>query len=386
MDAITRLAGGIAHDFNNLLVVILGYSDFILSNLDSSHPLHRDLVEIKTAGEQAKELTRQLLSFGGRREAEAEELDLCGLVREGLPLIRRVVGEGVDLLLRTPPTSMTVNADSSQLRQALLHMVVHARDHSPDQAPVELVVDSVDLGEETESLGAVELGRASLKPGSYARIRVSARITAEAADEPDETQYRASRFDPDLPLATPERYGFGLSVVHGIAEQVDGTLQIEQSGDVLSTTIFLPRIHSLHDAGSNGPAFSAQLNSRTIVLVEDNSMVRSLVRHILSDQGYRVLVASSGEEAMHICAEHKSRVDLLLTDVVMPRVGGRELADRLRAMIPGLPVLYMSGYTGDQLSEHGVSEDHAFIPKPFTSEELGRKVREVLNGVEEEDL
>ncbi len=376
MDAIARLAGGIAHDFNNLLVVILGYSDFVLTHLDSNHPLQGDLMQIKSAGEEAKELTQELSSFSGRRQSKVENLDLCRLVRGAVPVIRRVIGECCELSFRMPAAPITVRADLAQMRQALLHLVVHARDGSPDHSPIELEIDTVEIGSESGRPSPVDTGKTSLQPGNYARILVTTLVEGDAGS----TTYRSSRFDPDLPLETPERYGFGLSVVESVIEQVDGAFHVTQNDKAVTSTIFIPRTHATRKTRPIGPSFSSRLDVRTIVLVDDNSMVRSLVRSILSEQGYRVLVASSGEEAMHICGEHKTMVDLLLTDVVMPRVGGRELADRLRAMIPGLPVLYMSGFTGDQLLEHGVSEGRAFIPKPFTSDELGQKVKEVLSG------
>lgn len=372
MEAIGRLAGGIAHDFNNLLTVITGYSDLVLRALDKANPLRRDIEEIRNAGERASRLTQQLLAFGRRQVSQPRVLDLNSLIRDMHPLLRRTIGENCEIIPGLDPSPACVQADPGQIEQVLINLVLNARDAMPRGGRITVETANVDLGAEYVRT------HPGMQSGSYVMLAVSDQ--GHGMDE----QTRTHIFEPFF--STKEKgTGLGLATVYGIVKQSRGEIWVYSEPGFGSTfKIYFPRASgaaagvepaALPSAAARNPG-----RSETILLVEDEEGVRKLVREMLRLRGYRVLEAGSGQEALRIGRAHSGPIHLLLTDVVMPRMQGSELARRLLAMRPRLKVLFMSGYTDNMVLQHGVLEaGTAFLQKPFTAELLERKLREVLD-------
>lgn len=370
MESVGRLAGGIAHDFNNLLTVINGTADLVLSDLPKTHELRRDIEEIRLAGDRAATLTRQLLALSRQQILQPEVLKLSAVVGRMQGMLRRMIGEDVDLVFTLPNGSGNIEADPGQIEQVILNLAVNARDAMPEGGTLTIEVCDVhlDAGDPTSLPSA--------RPGPHVALIV--RDTGSGMD--DATRQRI--FEPFFTTRPPGKgTGLGLSTVYGIVEQSGGSISVSSKpGRGTTFMIYFPRVARAPSPArpAPGPA-GVPLGTETILLVEDESRLRALVMRILSAEGYTVLEAGSGEEALSVAASHAGPVDLLLTDVVMPGMNGRELAARLSATRPDTRVLFMSGYTDDAILRHGVLDDASqFIGKPYTPRELKERVRAVL--------
>jgi len=366
VEAIGRLAGGVAHDFNNTLNVILGHTEQALRGIDDSDPRRRNLLEIRKGSERAASLTRQLLAFSRRQVLQPRVLELNGILLETEEMLRPLLGENVELKLDLAGEPCHVLADPGQIEQVILNLVVNARDAMPSGGHLQLSTAAVSVPDPLASL------RYEILPaGRYVRFSVCDDGVGMRAD------VKARVFEPFFTTKElGQGPGLGLSTVYGIVKQSGGFVFVESAlGAGASFHIFLPRTEPAAPAPT--PAREAPvLGGECILLVEDNDALRELTRETLELLGYRVLEAIDGPVALEMARHHTGAIDLLLTDVVMPKMGGTVLAERLAAEIPGIKVLFISGYTADAV---GVLETgRAFLAKPFTAEALEAKVREVL--------
>ncbi|HEX3854483.1 MAG TPA: PAS domain S-box protein [Polyangiaceae bacterium] len=371
MDAVGRLAGGISHDFNNLLSVILSYSDLIGSELGPTDPLTSDLAEIRNAALSAAALTRQLLVFSRQQIIEPRVLDLNEIVTTMDKMLRRILGEDVDLVSSLAPQLGSVLADPSGIEQVIMNLALNARDAMPRGGKLTIETGSVELD---ESYAAVHWG---VKPGPHIMLAVSDTGTGM------EPEIQARIFEPFFTTKeTGKGTGLGLSIVFGIAQQAGGSVWVySEPGKGTTFKVYLPRSQAKAAFSNSSQAPISLHGGETILLAEDQEQVRTVVQSILRRHGYRVLVAQNAGEALLLCEAHPQPIHLLLTDVVMPLLSGAELAKRIAVTRAETKVLYMSGYTDDSVVRHGVLEDGvAFLQKPFTPESLARKVREVLDG------
>ncbi len=371
MEGIGRLAGGVAHDFNNLLTVINGCADMAVRELQVDNSV-RDLIsEIRKAGERAAGLTRQLLMFSRKQVLAPRNLDLNTVISELEKLLYRLIGEDIELLTRLEREPCHVFADRGQLEQMIVNLSVNARDAMPRGGMLVLETRRVVVRE--ERCRAVK----SMKPGDYVMLSV----TDSGCGMSEEVLSRI--FEPFFTTkGVGVGTGLGLAVVHGIVQQSEGHIEVESKPGAGTTfRIYLPRVKVSSPSGKSNPGITTMVGgSETVLLVEDEEAVRSLTRLILQQGGYRVLEASNGEEALDVLAEYAAPIDLLVTDVVMPGLGGRELAERLLAGEPDLRILYLSGYTDDAVVRNGVLRDQVhFLQKPFTPAAFSQKVREVLD-------
>ena len=372
MEAVGRLAGGIAHDFNNLLTVIKGYTQLSLLDLKENNPLWENIQEIQKATERAANLTRQLLAFSRRQILDPKVLDLNSLLRDTEKMLRRMIGEDIELVTRLSEGLGKVKIDPGQIEQVVLNLAVNARDAMPSGG--KLTIETANA-QSDEGYALTHLG---LTPGHYVRLSVSDTGVGMSR----EVQEKA--FDPFF--TTKEKgkgTGLGLSTVHGIVTQSGGKIWVySDPGHGTTFKIYFPTIEGELDTldGRNEPDSSPR-GSETVLLVEDESSVRDLANRLLKQQGYRVLEAANGEEALRLAQETAGeRIHLLLTDVVLPQMSGKELADQLKTFRPDLKVLYTSGYTDFAVVHHGVlnSGTH-FLQKPFSLKTLSQKVREALD-------
>jgi two-component system cell cycle sensor histidine kinase/response regulator CckA len=370
MEAIGLLAGGVAHDFNNLLTVIIGYSDLTITRLRDDDPLQRNLEEIRRAGNFAASLTRQLLAFSRKQILQPRVLDLNSVVAEMGRMLRRLIGEDVELRTVLRPDLGKIRADPGQIEQVLMNLAINARDAMPGGGKLTIETQAVTF---TEELADQPF---AVSAGIYAKLLVT--DTGIGMDE--ETVARI--FEPFFTTKESGRgTGLGLSTVYGIIKQSGGYVLVHSEvGRGTTFAVYLPQV----DAGSEEYKLSTAIqdhlqDNETILLVEDQDTVRRTVSKILETYGYQVLEARNGGSALLLCERYEKPIDLLLTDVVMPEMSGRELADRLASQHPEMKVLYMSGYIDDVIVHHGVlDEGTAFIQKPFAADVLARKVREVL--------
>jgi PAS domain S-box-containing protein len=374
MEAMGRLAGGVAHDFNNLLTVIKGYSEMLLMNLDVSSPLRPDVEEIHWAGEQAVALTQQLLVFSRQEVVRSKIIDLNAVVGNMEKMFSRVIGEDIHLITILDSNPGWVRADPGQMEQVIMNLVINARDAMPQGGRLTIETDNVILGD------PYLIQVTGLQPGCYIRLAVSDTGIGMAED------VQTHLFEPFY--TTKERgkgTGLGLSTVYGIIKLNNGSIQVQSKpGQGTTFRIYLPYFSgSDNSLGQQAEPllFETKHGTETILLVEDEEGVRELARRVLSQQGYQVLVARHGYEALHLCEQHKEPIHLLLTDVVMPhRMSGRELAERLKPLLPKTKVLYMSGYTDNVVMQYGIHNHNLnFLAKPFNAVTLIHKVREVLD-------
>ena len=374
MEAVGRLAGGIAHDFNNLLTAIRGYSDLVAAGLPSGDPLRADVHEIQRAAERAASLTQQLLAFSRRQVLRPDRIDLGEVVRDLDSMIRRLIGEDIELTMMADVTR-TVLVDRSQIEQVIMNLAINARDAMPAGGKLRIEARDHDIPAGTPTR------EGSPPPGCYATVRIEDSGTGmppEIVDrifEPFFTTKRAGKGT-----------GLGLSTAYGIVKQSGGFIEVASvQGKGTTFRIYLPEVDAPAVSAKPSPQPPVEVphaGGETILLVEDADAVRNVVRRALTRLGYRVLEASNGPQAIDIALKHSNEIDLLLTDFVMPQMGGRELIDRLHELGLRPRVLIMSGYVDDALLRGGgLPKGAAFIEKPFTAERIGRKVREVLESL-----
>ena len=371
MEAVGRLAGGVAHDFNNILTGISGYTDFVLEEVPEGSSARNDLTQVSKLAKRAEKLTRQLLAFSRRQPLEMVVLNTNGLVEDATKMLARLIGEDIALVFEPGQDLGNVRADPVQIEQILLNLAVNARDAMPEGGKLTIETANVDLDR------AYASGHIAVKPGPYVMLAVS--DTGCGIDE--ETQQRI--FDPFFTTKkVGEGTGLGLATVYGIVKQHRGNIWVySEPGQGTTFKIYLPRVREGAEAKEDAKSEDTK-GTETILIVEDDPLVRAITERDLKAHGYQVLSAASPDEAEDLVAEseYRGEVAILLTDVVMPGRNGRELYHTLKADRPCLKVLYMSGYTDNVVVHHGVLEPGtAFIQKPFTPHVLARKVRETLD-------
>jgi PAS domain S-box-containing protein len=369
MEAIGRLAGGVAHDFNNLLMAIRGYAEMIAQHLPEGDERREDAEEILKASDRAAGLTRQLLAFSRREVITQQAVALDHLVQTMQAMLQRLIGPEIQIVTETWPDLTPVLADSTQLEQILVNLVINARDAMPKGGKITIELRNVEL----DKIGVA--AHPGLQPGDYVEMSVS--DTGMGMDA--ETMTRI--FEPFFTTKEAGKgTGLGLATVYGIVQQNNGAIEVQSRlGHGTTFYIYLPRATDLGKTAPMKPV-SSETGHETILLVEDDDRVRALVSNMLRKNGYTVLLASAGDQALEIAARHRGRIHLLLTDVVMPGLNGRILSERLTAVRPDTRVLYMSGYSDDAILRHGVRKAAAhFIQKPFSIDALTHKIRETLN-------
>jgi PAS domain S-box-containing protein len=371
MEAVGRLAGGIAHDFNNLLTAIQGRTELLLADAEGDARIESDLVEIRAATGRAATLTRQLLAFSRRQVLEPKVLDLNQIVREMQTMLRRLIGEDVALVTHLSPALDAVRADPGHIEQVLMNLLVNARDAMPEGGTVTIETSNVAL----DRRRALQEG--GIEPGAYVVLQVS----DTGCGIPHELQERI--FEPFFTTKEPGKgTGLGLSMIWGIVKQSGGHVTVESApGKGATFRILLPRsVGAAVQPPPAQPRATPTRGTETILVAEDEVTVRSLVHRVLERQGYTVLAATNGAEALELATRYAGKIDLLLTDVVMPELGGPALAGQLAPERSDMRVLFMSGYTDQEILRRGVAEFHAgFIAKPFSPATLALKVREVLD-------
>jgi two-component system cell cycle sensor histidine kinase/response regulator CckA len=370
LEGVGRLAGGVAHDFNNLLTVINGYSDLLLGQIEELDPLHGPLVEIRKAGQRAADLTQQLLAFSRRQVLQLRPVDLNAVIADLEKMLRRVIGEDIDLATSLHPAAGAVLADPGQIHQVVMNLVLNARDAMPGGGHLTIETAPVDLDERYARQ------HPGVTPGPYVMLAVS--DTGVGMDA--ETQ--AHLFEPFF--TTKPRgvgTGLGLSTVYGIVKQSNGSVWVySEVGKGTTFKVYLPRVDAAPEpAAPPAPEGPAMRGFETVLVVEDEPEVRRLTCEILKAHGYRVLEAANAGEALLLSERHPAPIHLMITDVVMPGLNGRELAERLSPLRPGLRVLFMSGYMENTIAHRGLLDpDVAYLQKPFMPEQLLTKVRATL--------
>jgi signal transduction histidine kinase len=366
MEAVGRLAGGVAHDFNNLMSAVIGFSQLILLRLEEAHPLRGEVEQILRAGERATALTSQLLAFSRKQVLQPKVLDLNELVVELEKLLRRLIGANVELVSILDPELGPIEADPGQLEQVILNLVVNARDAMPTGGKATIETSNVVLGADSGL---------DVSPGVYVLLSVG--DSGVGIDEATMGQI----FEPFFTTKEEGKgTGLGLATVFGIVKQSGGDIAIESEvGRGTTFNIYLPRATAPVEAGESHGVQARKTGTGTILLVEDEDVVRQLEREVLERSGYTVLEASSPSAALELERGHDGAIDLLLTDVVLPELSGPELAAQLAARRPRLRVLYASGYPKEALGNGFPASGTAFLQKPVTPVSLAQKVRELLD-------
>jgi two-component system cell cycle sensor histidine kinase/response regulator CckA len=371
MEAVGRLSGGVAHDFNNLLGVIIGYAEYLQESLDPGNSLRSSVDEILKAGKRAASLTRQLLAFSRQQVLDPKVLDLNGVVSDMEKMLRRLIGEDVELSTVLSPDLGRLKADQGQLEQVVMNLVVNARDAMPQGGKLVIETQNMVMDE-----AFIRRYPYPVQPGPYVLLTV----TDSGIGMDAETKARA--FEPFF--TTKEKgkgTGLGLSTVYGVVKQSGGYIDIYSAPGAGTTfKIYLPRVHEAIKTEAPGGTATSFAGHETILLAEDETSLRTLTRNTLEMCGYKVLEAKDGIEALQISDAFTGTIDLLLTDMVMPGMGGRALAQELSRRRPDVRLAYMSGYTGQAVGSQGpVDPGSVFLLKPFTREVLTRKIREALD-------
>jgi signal transduction histidine kinase len=371
MEAISRLAGGVAHDFNNLLTIITGFCEEILAHLPAGHEARTSVKEILKAVDRSAALTGQLLAFSRRQVVALKVLDLNGVIRGVERMLQRVIGEDVKLETSLAENLGAVRADAGQLEQVLMNLAVNARDAMPRGGKLTVETNNIDLDEVYARL------HEPAKSGPHVLLAVSdtgCGMTAEV---------KARIFEPFFTTKGPGKgTGLGLATIQGIVSQLGGHI-VAYSEENIGTSfkIYLPRLaDSVRPDGGETSLQPVRGGTESILLVEDDALLRNLLRNTLRDAGYSVTAAGDGNEALRLAARQRGPLDIIVTDVIMPGMGGRQMVEQLVTTFPKVKVLYLSGYTDDAVIRHGILHDQVpFLQKPFTSAALQRKVREVLD-------
>jgi signal transduction histidine kinase/ActR/RegA family two-component response regulator len=374
MEAVGQLAGGVAHDFNNLLTAILGYTNLMLDDIAAEDPLRQDLIEIQSAGERAASVTRQLLAFSRRQMLHPQIVDINTLVTQLEKLLRRLINEDVELVTALPSDLLPVRVDPASVEQILVNLAVNARDAMPLGGRLTIETANVDLDDTYVFTHAI------MPPGRYVMLAVG--DTGEGMDEAT----RARIFEPFFTTKEQGKgSGLGLATVYGMVKQSGGFIWVySELGHGTVFKVYLPpaeartaaRAVDLDRRGDSKPGWE------TVLLVEDEDAVRALAREVLRRHGYVVLEARHGVDALRLAERHTDDIHLLVTDVVMPHMSGREAAERLTTVRPAMKVLFMSGYTDHAVMQRDLTPGAAFLQKPFTPEAFARKVRQVLDAAE----
>jgi PAS domain S-box-containing protein len=373
MEAVGRLAGGIAHDFNNLLMVISGYSEFLLERLGGEPHLRGPAQEIASASERASSLTRQLLAFSRKQMLAPRIVNLNDIATENLKMLTRMIGEDIDLVMTPGENLWSVRADAGQIEQVIMNLAVNARDAMPSGGKLTIETSNVTFDEEYARMHAPSL------PGDYVMVSIS---DTGAGMDPDTQQHI---FEPFFTTKGPKGTGLGLSTVYGIVKQSGGYIWVfSEVGRGTTFKIYLPRVASTGETAAlvvtKTELQKVEPGTETILLVEDEANLRYLARQYLEKQGYRVIEAADGAVAMQIAVAHEGVIHLLLTDVIMPGMNGRELSQRISEIRPNVKVLYMSGYTENVIGQDGMLDAGVrLLQKPFNLRDLKSKVREVLD-------
>ena len=374
MEAVGRLAGGVAHDFNNLLTVITGYSDLLLASRDLLENQRTALEEIRRSAERGGALTGQLLAFSRRQPMQSRIVQINTVVLQIEKMLRRLIGEDIELVTLPAASQDAVQADPSRLEQVIMNLVVNSRDAMPNGG--KLTIETMDV-----SFDERDATHHGVAPGQYVLLAVS--DTGEGMDE--KTQKLI--FEPFFTTKEPGKgTGLGLSTVYGIVSQVKGHIWVySEPGNGTTFKIYFPATVEAaaedHVASGSKPTLCG---TETVLVVEDSELLRNLITQFLRDSGYKVLIAPDGQQALQVADECAGAIDLLLTDVVMPVLGGQELAAKLSTKYPDLAVLFMSGYTDSALVHQGAIEgDRSFLQKPFSPDVLLARVREVLDRAQE---
>jgi signal transduction histidine kinase len=372
MEAIGTLAGGVAHDFNNIMTAIIGYSDYVLKKMEPAAPFYREIGQIKKAGERAAALTYQLLAFSRKQMLQPRTIDLNGVVSDTAAMLRQLIGENIDLVTRLAASQSVVRIDPGQMQQVIMNLTVNSRDAMPQGG-----ILTIETGNVTVDRPFAE-GRPGLKPGEYVLLRVT--DTGVGMGEAE----MARIFEPFFTTkGLGKGTGLGLAVVFGIVKQSGGCIYASSTvGSGSTFDIFLPRVEAqAAEKVEAVPSDHRPAGNETILVAEDDQFVRGLVVTSLGQQGYRMLEAADGEQALRMAAGLAEKIHLLLTDVVMPVMGGAELAKRLTELRPGLKVLFMSGYSERMSAAAALPQDGAImLEKPFDVGALARKVRTTLDG------
>jgi signal transduction histidine kinase/CheY-like chemotaxis protein len=371
MEAIGQLAGGVAHDFNNLLTAISGHSELCLRRLESGDPAYHHLEQIKKAGDRAASLTRQLLAFSRKQILQPKIVDLNQVVIDLNKMLQRLIGEDIDLLMGLAADLGKVKADPNQLEQILLNLSINARDAMPRGGRLTIETSNAYLDEEFTR------EHVAVNPGQYVMLAVSDNGCGMEADT------QAHIFEPFFTTKEVGKgTGLGLATVYGIVKQSEGSIWVySEVGRGTAFKIYFPLAEGPAEAAIEASDdLGSFKGTETVLLVEDEEVVRDMATEILRESGYRVLEAKHGTEALILAKQHPEIIHLMLTDVVMPEMSGRELAELLSPLRQDMKVLYMSGYTDDAIVHHGVlDEGMAFIGKPFTPSALARRIRELLD-------
>jgi two-component system cell cycle sensor histidine kinase/response regulator CckA len=370
MEAVGRLAGGIAHDFNNILAVITGYGDMLQREISPQDPRTRRVEQIRRSADRAASLVRQLLAFSRRQVLQPRVLELAESLRELAPMLRRLIGEDIELLTASAPDLGHVKADPGQIEQVIMNLAVNARDAMPRGGKLQIELRNADLDE----------GWARTHAGGRAGRYVLLALSDTGVGMDAETLKHV--FEPffttkELGKGT----GLGLAMVYGIVKQSDGHVWVYSEPGVGTTVkVYLPRVDEEVEHVAARPEAAPSRGGETILLAEDEESLAEMIKEILEERGYTVLAPGAGPQALETAQTHKGSIHLVVTDVVMPRLSGRELVGRLSEVHPETKVLYMSGYTDDAIAHHGVLDAGVpFIEKPFSPEALASKVREVLD-------
>ena len=373
MESVGRLAGGVAHDFNNMLSVILGNTEMALDQVEPAQLLFSDLQEVLKAGRRSADLTRQLLAFARQQTISPKVLDLNEVVEGMLKMLRRLVGEGVEMVWLPGHELWSVNMDPSKIDQILANLCINARDAVSDRGKVTIRTDNVTLDEElcTTHVGVVS--------GSFVALTVG----DDGCGMDSETL--GSLFEPFFTTkGAGKGTGLGLATVYGIVKQNKGCIDVRsEPGSGTTFTVYLPK-HTAHgdEVKVEEATPSAPGGRETILLVEDEKAILSMTENMLTRLGYRVLATDNPVEALNLACAHAGDIELVVTDVIMPEMNGKELTERLTVHCPNIPCLFMSGYTADIISHHGVLEEGVhFIRKPFSKKDLATKVREALSAI-----
>jgi CheY-like chemotaxis protein len=371
MEAVGRLAGGVAHDFNNILTAISGFGQFVLTDLDDGNEenARHDVDQVLAAAQRAGALTRQLLAFSRQQVLQPRVLDLNAVVTGLGPMLGRLIGTDIRLRTTAAVGLGAVKADPHQMEQVIVNLVVNARDAMPNGGSITIETSDAELDV------AYAQAHEGVKPGSYVMLAVS--DSGTGMDATTQSQI----FEPFFTTKGREGTGLGLSTVYGIVKQSGGSIEVySEVGKGTSFKIYLPRCAERAERDTPVRAAAIVPNGRaTVLLVDDDQPVSAAAQRTLERAGYLVLAATNGKEALELASRHSGTIDLLITDLVMPEIGGRQLARQLTALRPGLVVLYTSGYTAEAMNQQAVLEDgDSFLGKPFTPDGLLRRVHEVL--------